>query len=163
VVTGVVALVMSNRSAHPLPIVIVNVAVIAAAAATLAVLLHEKNPGNGLWRVLLVRALAGPTAVVVLLVAANQSKPPPLPTGPAVRPRARDGAIGFVAACATAIRWPALSGSGSWPARRAASLAGVGVGGAAVASALWRWGMWILDRALRCAVSLSGASAGTTV
>ena len=41
-----------------------------------------------------------------------------------------------------------LPGSGSWPARTAVSLVAVGIGVLAVASALLRWRLWIVDRAL---------------
>jgi len=267
--TSVAALVISTRSAHPLPVAVVNVAVIAAAAATLAVLLHEKSRENALWRVLLASAIVGPVAIVVLAVAADQHSPPPwltatawtldvpltlvwvlffggypdgrrpvhawvwlvaaatalhlsvalyawstapggggwpvqghvpwqapqmtepelhviaartsialsglLPmlaatflimryrrSGPVVRQQIRVGAIGFVLTVAIEVGLLTLPGSASWPARTTASVVAVGIGVLAVASALLRWRLWIVDRALPRAVILSGASAATT-
>ena len=269
VTASVVALVASNRSEHPLPVAIINVAVIAAAAATLAVLLHERRPDNGLWRVLLASAVVGPTAIVIL-AAANQPSPPSwltaaawlmdvpltlvwvlffggypdgkrpiaswpwlvagatlihlsvafcawatapagrlgwpieghlpwqspaltgselhvvaartsialsgllpllaatflimryLHSGPVVRQQIRVGAIGSVLTVAIEVGLLTLPGSGSWPARTAASLAAVGIGVIAVASALLRWRLWIVDRALPAAVILSVVSAAIT-
>jgi signal transduction histidine kinase len=269
VLASVVTLVMSNRSAHPLPISVIDVAVIAAAAATLAVLLHERASDNGLWRVLLASAVVGPTAVLVLALAADQANPPgwltaaawgldvPLtlvwvlffgsypdgkrpvrnwpsfvvgataihlavamfawasapsgrgwpvqghlpwqaPTligpqlhvilartsialsgllpllagtflitrylrsGPVIRQQIRVGAIGFFLTVAIEVGLLTLPGSGSWPVRTAASLTAVGIGVLAVASALLRWRLWIVDRALPSAVILSTVSAAIT-
>jgi signal transduction histidine kinase len=270
VVASVVTLVASNRSAHPLPVATVNVAVIAAAAATLGVLLHDRTPDNGLWRVLLTSAIVGPGAVTVLAVAANQRSPSPVLTaaawaldvpltlvwvlffggypdgkrpirqwpwlvaaatavhlsfalcawatasegrgwptqghlpwqapglrgpvlhviaartsiglsgllplmagmflimryrrsGPVVRQQIRVGAIGFFLTVAIEGASLTLPGSGSWPARTAVSLLAVGIGVLAVASALLRWRLWIVDRALPGAVILSAVSALITV
>jgi signal transduction histidine kinase len=270
VAASVATLVISNLSANPLPVAVINVAVIAAAAATLAVLLHEKSPANGLWQVLLISALVGPTAIVVLAVGANQSNPSAwlsasawaldvpltlvwvlffggfpdgkrpvaswpwlvaaatvihlsvalvawatapgvrsgwpieghlpwqsahlagsslhvvaartsialtgvlpllaatflikryLRSGPVVRQQVRVGAIGLFLTVAIEVCLLALPGSGSWPARTAVSLVAVGIGVLAVASALLRWRLWIIDRALPGAVILSAVSAAIT-
>jgi signal transduction histidine kinase len=76
VLTSVVAMALSDHTGHPLPVAIVNVAVIAGAAAVMSVLLHERTPDNNLWRVLLASAVIGPLAVVLLAAAQMQSQPP---------------------------------------------------------------------------------------
>jgi signal transduction histidine kinase len=76
VVTGVVAMAVAGASGHGLPVAIINVAVIAGAAAAMSVLLYERTPNNNLWRVLLASAVIGPAAVVLLAAAQMQTQPP---------------------------------------------------------------------------------------
>jgi len=266
VATSAVALVMSYGSANPLPVAIINVAAIAAAAATMAIPLHEHTPDNGLWRVLLATAVIGPLAIIVLAVVRNQAEPSAamtaaawlldvpltltwvlffggypdgkrpvrswpmlvafatavhlavaitawrtapgglgwpdqghlpwqapaqigsglhmaaartsalltgvLPvfaaaflisryrrTGPVPRQQIRVGAVGLFLTTILEVGLLTLPGTGSWPARVAVSVLAVGIGELAVASALLRWRLWIVDRALPRAVILSAVSA----
>ena len=81
VLTSVVTLTVASATGHGLHIAIVNVAVIAGAAAIMAVLLHERTPENNLWRVLLASAIMGPVAVVLLAAIEVQPSPPQLLLG----------------------------------------------------------------------------------
>ena len=81
VITSVVTLTVASATGHGLHIAIVNVAVIAGAAAIMSVLLHERTPENNLWRVLLASAVMGPVAVVLLAAIEVQPSPPQLLLG----------------------------------------------------------------------------------
>lgn len=83
VLTSVAALIGSDRLGHRLPIPIINVAVIAAAAAFGATLVHSTAPDNSLWRVLLAGAVVGPVAVLLLAVTQAQHRPGPVLVGAA--------------------------------------------------------------------------------
>ncbi len=64
-VAGSLATLVADRDRGQLPSATVNVAVIGAAAAVMAVLLRRRMPANHLWRVLLVVAVNGPLALVL--------------------------------------------------------------------------------------------------
>ena len=119
VVTSVVTLAVASATGHGLHISIVNVAVIAGAAAIMSVLLHERTPENNLWRVLLASAVMGPVAVVLL--AAMEAQPISA-TGPArVRLAARRAAHPDLGALLRALPRRASSGQVVVRRRRARS------------------------------------------
>jgi signal transduction histidine kinase len=76
VATSVVTLLASGRDREPLPVQAINLTVIAAGAAGMAVLLHRRTPENNLWRVLLAIALVGPVAVALLAITRTDPTPP---------------------------------------------------------------------------------------
>jgi signal transduction histidine kinase len=71
-----VTLVLSGRTGDPLPVATINLSVLAAGAAGMAVLLHSRTPENNLWRVLLVIAVVGPIAMTVFAIARTEATPP---------------------------------------------------------------------------------------
>jgi len=82
VLASVVALVATDlATGSRLPVQTINLSVIAAGAAGMAVLLHRSTPDNNLWRVLLLVAVAGPVAVALFAVAQAQERPPELLAG----------------------------------------------------------------------------------
>ena len=77
VLVSVAALVITDvATGSRLPLQTINLSVIAAGAAGMAVLLQRFTPDNNLWRVLLLIAVAGPVAVVLFAVAQTQDRPP---------------------------------------------------------------------------------------
>jgi signal transduction histidine kinase len=77
VLTSVATLVIADlATGYRLPVQTINLTVIAAGAAAMAVLLHRFTPDNNLWRVLLLLAVAGPIAVALFAVANGQDRPP---------------------------------------------------------------------------------------
>jgi len=76
-----VTLLLSGRTGDPLPVQTINLSVISAGAAGMAVLLHSRTPETNLWRVLLVIAVAGPLAVAVFAVTRADSTPLAVPVG----------------------------------------------------------------------------------
>lgn len=79
VAASVVAVAVSADAARPLPPETLNVAVIAAGAAVMAVLLEHRTPANNLWRVLLVIAANGPlTLWLSVAVVTGTHAPEPL-------------------------------------------------------------------------------------
>ena len=64
-----VTLVLSGRTGDPLPVKTINLSVLSAGAAGMALLLHARTPENNVWRVLLVIAVAGPLAVAAYAIA----------------------------------------------------------------------------------------------
>jgi len=76
-----VTLVLSGQTGDPLPGRTINLAVLSAGAAGMALLLHTRTPENNVWRVLLVIAIAGPLAVAAYAIADSQSAPSDLLVG----------------------------------------------------------------------------------
>jgi signal transduction histidine kinase len=74
-VTTAATLLLSGRSGDPLPIQAINLSVVTAGAAGMALVLHSRTPDNNLWRVLLVIALVGPLAVALFAWAHTQTPP----------------------------------------------------------------------------------------
>jgi signal transduction histidine kinase len=71
-----VTLVLSGRTGDPLPVITINLSVMAGGAAGMALLLHSRTPENNLWRVLLVIAVVGPLAVAAVAVTRHNPTPP---------------------------------------------------------------------------------------
>ncbi len=76
-----VTLVLSGQTGDPLPVKTINLSVLSAGAAGMALLLHARTPENNVWRVLLVIAVAGPLAVAAYAIADSQSAPSDLLVG----------------------------------------------------------------------------------
>jgi signal transduction histidine kinase len=70
-----VTLLLSGRTGNALPAVTINLSVLSAGAAGMALLLHARTPENNVWRVLLVIAVAGPLAVAAFAIAPSESTP----------------------------------------------------------------------------------------
>jgi signal transduction histidine kinase len=82
VLVSAAALVLTDvTTGSRLPVQTINLSVIAAGAAGMAVLLHRFTPDNNLWRVLLLIAAVGPVAVVLFAVAQAQEHPVPALVG----------------------------------------------------------------------------------
>ena len=75
VAASVTAVAVADDAARPLPPETVNVAVIAASAAAMAVLLAHRTPANSLWRVLLIIAVNGPLTLWLSVAAATSVHP----------------------------------------------------------------------------------------
>ena len=76
VLVSVAALVLTDvMTGSRLPVQTINLSVIGAGTAGMAVLLHRFTPDNNLWRVLLLLAVVGPVAVVLFAVAQAQDHP----------------------------------------------------------------------------------------
>lgn len=71
-----ITLVLSGRTGDPLPVGTINLSVLSAGAAGMALLLHSRTPENNVWRVLLVIAVVGPLAVAAFAIAPTESSPP---------------------------------------------------------------------------------------
>ena len=268
VAASVVAVLMSAAADRPLPPQTVNVAIIAAGAAVMAVLLETRTPANNLWRVLMVIAVNGPLALWLyaaaaagttpeLLVAASwlldvelalpwtvfvglfpdghrpfrawprvvavgglllltvsvaawltapHGAPLPVPghlpgrasgpedgsvhallaraaslltgllplmaltalawryrlSGPVVRQQIRVGVVGLTAGIGLEVALRVLPGAEEGKLSTAVTIVAVGLGQFAVAAALLRWRLWLVDRALPRAVVLSACSAAFT-
>ena len=95
VLVSIAALVLTDVvTGDPLPVQTINLSVIAAGAAVMAVLLHRATPRNNVWRVLLLIAVVGPVAVVLFALAQNR----------AGRPEALIGAV-WLLDVALAVPW----------------------------------------------------------
>ncbi len=268
VAASVVAVLVSDAADRPLPSQTVNVAIIGAGAAVMAVLLETRTPANNLWRVLLVIAVNGPLALwlnaaaaagprpgslvaatwlldvelalpwtvfaglfpdghrpfrawprlvvvggLLLLtvslaawLTAPHGAPVPMPghlpgrasgpgdgsahavleraaslltgllpllaltalawryrlSGPVVRQQIRVGVVGLTAGVGLEIALRVLPGADEGKLGTAVTVVAVGLGQFAVAAALLRWRLWLVDRALPRAVVLSACSAAFT-